>query len=109
MYYYAQHSIVTLNPSDNANVLQCHTNMEGCCNSMNRWGEWLFPNGTKVRTNGAGDDFYRNRGQGVVNLNWRENSRILTGLFCCVIPNPENPKQKACIAVYPEDEGNHFI
>ena len=114
---YLQHSIVTLNPSDSVNnVLQCHTNMEGCCigNRTYRWlrGEWLFPNGSAFRINGDGDDFYRNRGPGVVNLNWRNNSRIPTGLFCCVIPErPENPdsEQKACIGVYPEDEGNHFI
>ena len=83
--------------------------MEDCCNATdNRRGEWLFPNGSAVRVNLKGDDFYRNRGTGLVNLNWRENSRIPTGLFCCVIPDPEDPEdpeQKACIGVYPEDEG----
>ena len=86
------------------NILTCHTNKTNCCKlASGGIGEWLFPNGTQVRTNGTGDDFYRNRGSGVVNLNWRQNARIPIGVFCCEIPNPD---QKACIGVYPENLGN---
>ena len=105
---YTPHSAVNLNVLDYANnVLQCYTNRQPCCRD-GQLGEWLFPNGTTVKINSTGDDFYRNRGASVVNLNWRDNSRIPTGLFCCVIPNPENPELRACIGVYPEDEGNHL-
>ena len=76
--------------------------------SPNRVGEWQFPNTSMVQIFGEGHEFYRNRDDhpaGVVNLFWRENATIPTGIFCCVIPNPKNPEQKACIGVYPEGEG----
>ena len=89
------------------NILVCHTNKEGCCKFLSGGeGEWLFPNGSVVRTNGTGDDFYRTRGSGVVTLNWRQNARIPTGLFCCEIPDPD---QKACIGVYPEYLGTYKL
>ena len=87
------------------NILRCHTNKANCCRpaSSGGIGEWRFPNESMVRRVGDGDDFYRNRGSGVVKLNWRQNARIPTGLFCCEIPDPD---QKACIGVYPENLGN---
>jgi hypothetical protein len=87
------------------NILKCHTDKMGCCKPASGGiGEWQFPNGSVVRRNGDGDEFYRDRGFGVVNLNWRQNARIPTGVFCCEIPNPD---QKACIGVYPENLGNY--
>ena len=85
------------------NIVECFTNKVDCCMAT-RQEEWIFPNGSTVGRMGDGDDFYRNRGSGVVNLNWRQNARIPTGLFCCEISNPD---QKACIGVYPEDMGNN--
>jgi hypothetical protein len=88
------------------NILKCHTDKMGCCRppwASSGIGEWQFPNGSVVRRNGDGDDFYRDRGSGVVNLNWRQNARIPPGLFCCEIPDPD---QNACIGVYPENFGN---
>ena len=88
----------------NDNILKCHTNKTNCCKpTTGGIGEWQFPNGSMVRKYSDGDDFYRNRGPGVVNLNWRENARIPTGLFCCEIPDSD---QKACFGVYPENLGN---
>ena len=111
--YYQDNGVVNIDTSDNSdnnNILKCHTNKENCCKFQGSGGEgeWLFPNQSKVNTASQNHGFHRNRGEGVVNLNWKENARIPTGLFCCVIPNPENPEQKACIGVYPEDEGNHL-
>lgn len=101
---YQNHSLVNLNVTDK-NILECYTDKESCCKfDKGGEGKWLFPNGSMVNTSAVGDDFYRNRGQGVVNLNWRQNARIPTGLFCCEIPDPD---QKACIGVYPEDMGNY--
>ena len=101
---YQNHSIVNLNMADE-NILRCHTNKMGCCRfePAGGEGEWLFPNGSVVRTNGFGGDFYRTRGSGVVNVYWRQNARTPTGLFCCKIPG--DPDQKACIGVYPENLG----
>jgi hypothetical protein len=89
------------------NIFMCHTNKTDCCRfEFGGEGEWLFPNGSTVRAFARGDDFYRNRDSGVVNLNWRQNTRIPTGIFCCEIPDPD---QKACIGVYPENLGNLAI
>lgn len=87
------------------NILECFTDKVDCCTNT-RQEEWIFPNGSMVKTQGFGDDFYRNRSSGVVNLNWRQNARIPTGLFCCEISG-SNPDQNACIGVYPEDMGNY--
>ena len=85
-------------------MLQCYTNKSGCCRFQHGGeGEWIFPNGSKVRTNGTGDDLYRTRDEAVVILHWRENAMILIGIFCCEIPD-ESP-QRACIGVYPDNEG----
>lgn len=87
------------------NILKCFTNKDGCCKPTSGGiGEWLFPNGSTVRRMDFGDDFYRNRDMGVLNLNWKQNVMIPTGMFCCEVPNPD---QNACIGVYPEDMGNY--
>jgi hypothetical protein len=103
---YRSHSIVNLNMIDE-NILKCHTDKTDCCRfePSGGIGEWQFPNGSVVRKNSDGDDFYRDRGSGVVNLNWRQNARIPPGLFCCEIPDPD---QNACIGVYPENLGKYM-
>ena len=108
---YHEHSVVSLNINDNGDgTMHCYTNKTDCCNIVKngthlRHGDWIFPNKSNVRTNGTGDDFYRNRSVGVVNLFWRMNAMIPMGMFCCEIP-PPGPTQKACIGVYPENQGN---
>ena len=104
---YENHTIVNLETGDNM-ILNCFTNKSGCCKHMYEGGEgeWIFPNQSIVRRFSFGDDFYRNRGEvgeGVVNLIWNKDATIPTGIFCCIIPNPD---QTACIRVYPEDEGD---
>ena len=86
--------------------LKCYTNKSDCCKfePSGGEGEWLFPNGSIVRRASFSDDMYRNRGTRVINLKWKINSTIPTGFFCCKIP--DTPVQRACIGVYPEDEGN---
>ena len=98
---YQNHSIVNFNVTGK-NLLECFTDKKNCCIDT-RMEEWIFPNGSTVRTEGNGDDFYRNRGLGVVNLYWKQNARIPTGIFCC----ETNPNQKACIGVYPEYMGKY--
>ena len=50
-------------------------------------GNWFYPDGSLVRVNGSYDDFYRNRGLGIVRLNRRNDSMSPTGQFCCVVPD----------------------
>ena len=84
--------------------IHCHTNKSGCCKSSSgREGEWIYPNGSIVKTKGSNGDFYRTRGEGVVSLIWTENAVLPEGVFCCEIPSDQN----VCIGVYPKDEGNN--
>ena len=87
--------------------MYCHTNKSGCCKFIagGGQGEWLYPNGSSVNTQGRNGDFYRTRGPGVVNLIWTENAVLPEGVFCCEIPSDQN----ACIGVYSEDDGNYKV
>ena len=74
--------------------LICVTNNTDCC--KDHMGEWYFPNGSAVKIEGAGEAFYRNRGQGVVHLHRRHNAMMPIGPFCCVVPEIN---QIACIII----------
>ena len=50
--------VVITDIGEGDNALICMTD---CC-ANRRQGEWMFPNGSFVGTNGSGGDFYRNRG-----------------------------------------------
>ena len=109
---YHEHSVVSLDTNDNGDrTMHCYTNHTDCCgvgSGSIRRGDWIFPNRSEVTKNGDGHGFYRNRSIGVVNLFWRMNAMIPTGMFCCKIPQlgQSGPSQKACIGVYPEHQGN---
>ena len=86
-------------PPNSNNGLQCITDRIPCCASVfNRFGQWYFPDGTLVPTQGEATTFYRNRGDdGTVNLN-RLNTNVMmpTGLFCCVVPDAAGDTQPLC-------------
>ena len=89
-------------------VLKCYTNRSGCCDDYHtREGEWQFPNGSNVSRFGDGSNFfYKNRGTNVVKLNWRNDSMIPPGIYCCMIPSVT---QIACSGIYRENEGNQLL
>ena len=69
------------------NGLLCITDNTRCCRSGdgNATGEWFFPNGGKVKTEGdisRTANFYRNRGMSIVRLN-QEDSTTERGRFRC--------------------------
>ena len=81
-------------------ALLCRTYRTDCCgdgDGETRQGEWLYPNGVHVRTIGSGDDFYRNRGTGVVRLNRRNGATGPTGLYCCEVASVADPNATICI------------
>ena len=57
-------------------------------------GEWLFPNGTSVPTQDNARSFYTSSGNnGNVSLNLLKSNKLLpllTGNFCCVVPDANN-------------------
>ena len=80
--------------------LLCRTYRTDCCSDGHgetRQGEWLYPNGTQVRTSASDDDFYRNRGTGVVILNRRNDATGPTGLYCCEVASVTDPNARICI------------
>ena len=92
---YANNSLIPITEIGETNTtsntgLQCITDRMPCCGTQgSRAGEWYFPDGTTVPTQGGGaTTFYRNRGDdGTVNLNrLNTNVEMPYGTFCCAVP-----------------------
>lgn len=101
----ANYSIVNLEEiGEGECALICHTNSPDCCESP-RAGEWYFPNGSALSTEGH---FYRNREGMMVRLNRRNNTRYPTGIYCCDIPGSNG---NMCIGAYNKGDGKiaHII
>ena len=92
---------------ENDTGVLCMTDKEGCCGDVRfgRAGEWFFPDNQRIGTVGGDGDFYRNRGQGVVRLNRRNNAMMPTGLFCCEIPDRDSVTRRLCIMVEATPDG----
>ena len=105
---YQNNSCVTLEDigSSNTDSLLCITNLTACCrrsDSSTPSGNWFLPNGTKVRDENSGSDFYRVRGHMVIRLNRRRGGE--EGIFSCVIPDSMNVLQTIYIGVYSAGRG----
>ena len=85
-------------------ALLCVTS--ACCTRA-ALGNWFFPNGTRVLSNGKIRDFYRFRGQMMIYLN-RRRGRV-NGIYHCVIPDPMNVIQNIYIGVYTASTGELYI
>ena len=84
---------------EGADGVICMTTRTDCCTNdpgETRNGEWYYPNGDKVPTSGANEDFYRNRGTQQVILNRRNNAMSPTGFFRCELLNPT---ERICITL----------
>ena len=108
---YANNSVIQINEIGETDTytaqnegLQCITDRMPCCvNAQLRAGEWLFPNGTAVHTHDNARSFYTNwRDDGSVNLNLLSSDTLLpllTGLFCCVVPDARDRVQTVCTEI----------
>jgi hypothetical protein len=99
---YAQYAEIPITDVGNgtARALLCKTDRTDCCGTglgETRAGEWFYPDGTKVRTSGSGDDFYRNRGTSVVRLSRRNNATQPTGFYCCEVGTVVDSNSTICI------------
>ena len=111
---YKNNSLVTLeNIGDGHNSLLCITNLTACCRPPYTSemklaiGNWFFPNGTRVVSAGNNWDFYRTRGQMVVNMIRRVGGE--DGIYHCVIPDAENVNQTIYIGVYTVSTGEWYM
>ena len=80
-------------------------------------GEWFFPSGTALGSNGAGGDIYRDRtgadsasstNDATVTLNRRNGATGPTGLYYCVIPDSSGVDQTLFVGIYIIRENSNF-
>ncbi len=102
-------------------ALVCVTDNPNCCrpvdtNGSGAMGEWRR-NGFAVP---GGNDapssrIYRNRGTGLVRMNYRPNVEgadlavMITGKYCCTVPDMSGVMQKRCVEVTSELSIKHTI
>ena len=102
----ANNSIVLLRNvgEGDAGALLCTTDRTACCGTApNRFGQWYYPDRTVVPIDGAGQPYYRNRGDMLIRLNRRSNqglSVMYSGVYCCEIPDQNNVNQTLCVGAY---------
>ena len=97
-------------------ALLCTTNRQGCCaDPNNRMGEWFFPSGTALGSNGAGGNIYRDRtgaesasstSDATVRLHHRRSATGPTGLYHCVIPDSSGVDQTLFVGIYTNRENS---
>ena len=98
--YHDNDTIDILDIGENNAALICQTDLRPCCRTGFRAGEWYYPNGTRVPTEGMKKCFYRNRGDdGTVRLNRRYYADYPTGTYRCEIPDASNTIQTLHIHV----------
>ena len=102
---YQNNSCVTLEDiGENDTALLCMTNLTGTESAL---GNWYFPNGTTVPSNGTHGDIYRTRDQMVVYLNRRRSGE--DGIYHCKIPDSTNVLQTIYIGVYTAGTGECYM
>ena len=92
-------------------ALLCITNLTACCRPPHEVrsaiGNWFFPNGSRVPSNGNQWDFHRARGQMVIYMHRRRGGE--DGIYRCVIPDAEDVTQSIYIGVYSASTGEWYI
>ena len=107
---YQNNSVVTLEDiGEGEYILHCITDLRNCCRPPQTgvmgtvFGNWFFPNGTRVPSSGNQWDFYRTRGASVVRLNRRRGGE--EGIYRCEIPDTAKVFQTIYIGVYRASTG----
>ena len=111
---YQNNSLVTLEDiGEWDDALLCLTDKTACCKHPFTGemglalGNWFFPNGTGVPSEGGHWDFFRARGQMVVHLHRRRGG--VNGIHHCVAPDAMNITQTIYIGVYTADTGKEYM
>ena len=108
---YQNNSLVTLeNLGEGDDALHCITNDTDCCvkafireGGVEVYGNWYYPNHTRVPSVGSEWDFFRTRGESVVNLHRRRGGDI--GIYRCQLPYVTNDTAYLYIGVYTATTG----
>lgn len=97
--FYASGSTLSLSSiGEGDSALLCTTDAP-CCRPPNRAGEFYYPGNSPVRTEGTGDNLYRNRGDGMIRLNRRNGATSPTGTYKCEIPDSSELAQEIFITL----------
>ena len=94
---------------DSDDALLCITNQTACCKNpytgekKNALGNWFFPNGSRVPSDGMNRDISRGRGQMVVHMRRRRGG--VKGIYRCEIPDTFGFIQTLYIGVYSANNG----
>ena len=111
---YQNNSLVTLEDiGERDDALLCVTDQPACClHFYTRYralifGNWFFPNGSRIPSFVKQWNFYRNRGQKVVNIHRRRGG--VNGIYSCVIPDAMNVTQTIHIGVYTASAGEWYV
>ena len=96
---YADGSTISIDDiGEGNNALLCRTDRTDCCSGANRYGEFYYPNSTKVGIRKDGEAMYRNRGVQLIRLNRRLNGATpTTGKYTCEIPDATGQLQSISI------------
>ena len=104
--YFANNTpvIVTRIGLTDDNTLNCHTDLTTCCRGRDNpdgskgFGEWVFPNGSRIYQNSiTGDGFYWSRNKQVVRLYRQGNIQDPLGSYCCRIPDSYGVNRTFCV------------
>ena len=108
---YQNNSIVMMeNIGEDDDALLCVTNRTETNSSIvngSVFGDWFFPNGSRVPSSGRQWDIYSNRGQMVVRMHRRRGGE--EGIYRCEIPDAMNVTQTIYIGVYSASTGEWSI
>ena len=105
---YQNNSIVTLEDiGEDGDALLCITNYTACCQPAYTGGpalgNWFFPNGTRVPSDGNKLDLYRTRDQMMIRLNRIRGG--VEGIYHCEILDAMHVIQTIYIGVYSANTG----
>ena len=91
-------SFTAINPWHPCNNYYLMCTFISCC-QISVTGEWYFPNGSMVRMGSTQDSFYRTESSGVVHLNRRNDVRMPTVQFCCILSQNATTTQTLCVNI----------
>ena len=112
---YQNNSLVTLEDIGEVDdALLCVTDLTACCRppytgviGQTAIGNWFFPNRTTLPSFQTQWNFYRDRGQMLVNMHRRRGG--VNGIYHCKIPDAMNVIQTIYIGVYTANTGEWYV